>query len=183
VLFNYNAVHKLQSVDARGASGQPNGFAAQYNRDNDDLVTSIAPLVTGTGVPTMTLTRSPLDGHLAATSMGMVSTAYSHDISTSTPGHGDLLGISDAVSGSEIYGTTYTRDALGRITRIDETIQGASSTKKYEYDGRSVDQGARRQRRADEPIHLRWQRRANERPDADAECPARHELGLWRAAG
>jgi RHS repeat-associated protein len=38
------------------------------------------------------------------------------------------------VSGSEIYGTTYTRDALGRITRIDETIQGASSTKKYEYD-------------------------------------------------
>jgi hypothetical protein len=85
VLFGYNAVHKLQSVDVRGASGQPNGFAASYTRDNDDLVTSIVPLVSGTGVPNMTLTRSPLDGHLAATLMGVVSTAYSHDISSSTP--------------------------------------------------------------------------------------------------
>ncbi|HET8937490.1 MAG TPA: hypothetical protein VFN67_28800 [Polyangiales bacterium] len=105
VIYGYNNQHDVSSISVQGAAGAPNGFAATIGRDNDDLVTSIAP--TGGGsVPTITLTRSPLDGHVVSSTQGAVTTEYAMDISTAAPGYGELQGISNPVNGSEIYGVT-----------------------------------------------------------------------------
>jgi RHS repeat-associated protein len=133
VVYGYNNQHDVSSISVQGAAGAPNGFAATIGRDNDDLVTSIAP--TGGGsVPTLTLTRSPLDGHVVSSTQGAVTSEYAMDISTAAPGYGELQGISNKVNGSEIYGVTYIRDRLGRIERLDETIEGQHRTRKYVYD-------------------------------------------------
>ena len=36
--------------------------------------------------------------------------------------------------GADLYTTSYQHDNLGRITRVDETISGSTSTHAYEYD-------------------------------------------------
>jgi RHS repeat-associated protein len=127
VTQGYDSVFNVASMSVAG------GFAASYGRDNDDLVTSIAPLSPSTG-PTMTLVRSPLDGHLTSTTLGVVSTAIDLDVDQATPGTGDLLGMSASVNSTVIYGSSYVRDDLGRITELSETIEGMSTTRKYEYD-------------------------------------------------
>ena len=38
------------------------------------------------------------------------------------------------MGGSAVYAVSYTRDALGRITRKQETVQGATDTTDYTYD-------------------------------------------------
>jgi hypothetical protein len=133
VVYNYDNQLQVSSIDVRGLGGTANGFAAQYARDDDDLVTSIASLGGGS-LPALTLTRSPLDGHLVASTQGVVSTEYAMDIHAATPGYGELQGISHKVNGSELYGVSYQRDSLGRIEQIDETIEGQNRTRKYTYD-------------------------------------------------
>lgn len=133
VLLAYDAAFNVKNVDVRGAAGAPNGYAAQYTYDRDDLITTIAPL-TGTSVPTMTLTRSPLDGHVTATTLGIVATTVDIDTSTTTPGFGELRSLGAKVGGADVFTAQYQRDALGRIQRIDEVVQGSASTRKYEYD-------------------------------------------------
>lgn len=113
-----------------------NGFKAAYTWDRDDLLTGIAPSSPSTG-PTLTFARSPLDGRLVATSVngGMVTTEYDVDVSLTTPGTGDLQGLSASIDATEVFATSYQRDGLGRIERLDETVLGTTTTRKYQYDG------------------------------------------------
>jgi RHS repeat-associated protein len=64
-----------------------------------------------------------------------VTTSYDMDVSSGTPGTGDLEGMSASVTGTQVFSASYVRDELGRIERLDETVLGTSLTRKYEYDG------------------------------------------------
>jgi RHS repeat-associated protein len=49
-------------------------------------------------------------------------------------GHGALASYAATYNSSPLFSTGYTRDSLGRITEIAETIQGTSSTAAFTYD-------------------------------------------------
>lgn len=134
VLLGYNSAFNVNSVSVLGAGGAPNGFAAQYTRDRDDLITTVAPLGGGSSVPTLTMNRSPLDGHVTSISFGAVTTTVETNTNTTTPGHGDLKSLGAKVNGADVLAMQYQRDLLGRIQRIDEVVQGVATAKRYEYD-------------------------------------------------
>jgi RHS repeat-associated protein len=148
VYFDYDGSFNARQIDIWGAPSQVRGFNAYYVRDADELVTSIVPYVANTGVPSFWLERSALDGHVSGSCVGgtsyancmsatpRVSTAYDVDVDALTPGTGDLLGMSASIDSTEVYGVSYVRDDLGRIERLDETIQSTTTTRKYEYDAR-----------------------------------------------
>jgi YD repeat-containing protein len=92
----------------------------QYNfmRDNDRLLT---------GAGAMTITRDATTGFVTGTTLGTVTTGYTHS------SFGELASTSASYSGSAIFATSYTRDALGRITDLVETVQGVTTAWGYEY--------------------------------------------------
>jgi RHS repeat-associated protein len=49
-------------------------------------------------------------------------------------GHGALASYAATYNSNPLFSTSYTRDSLGRITEIAETIQGTSSTAAFAYD-------------------------------------------------
>jgi YD repeat-containing protein len=110
------------------------GFGVKYTRDRDGLITSVANVVGGTAVPTLTVARSALDGHVTGTTLGTVTTTNTYDISEATPGYGDLDGLTATAAGTTLFATTYEQDDIGRITQLTESIQGDSRTRRYEYD-------------------------------------------------
>lgn len=107
---------------------------ATYFRDGDDLLTQIT-----VGGSTLELERRGLDGHVESMSIAFssntVTTEHDVDVDGTTPGTGDLLGISASRNSTEEFSASYQRDSLGRIERLDETVSGVSITRKYEYDG------------------------------------------------
>ena len=100
-------------------AGPPVSFAF----DLDGLLTSAGAL---------TLTRRPVDGQVASTTLGTVGTTHSYN------DFGEPS--SDSTSGG-LYSATYERDDLGRIVSKSETIGGATSVYDYSYDerGRLID--------------------------------------------
>ena len=49
-------------------------------------------------------------------------------------GFGELATTSATAGATALYATTYTRDGLGRIVQLDETIQGETSSTLFDYD-------------------------------------------------
>lgn len=49
-------------------------------------------------------------------------------------GFGEIVEYSTVLNGSELFGVNYSRDALGRITKKSETVQGGTCTYDYTYD-------------------------------------------------
>ncbi|HET9531618.1 MAG TPA: RHS repeat-associated core domain-containing protein [Blastocatellia bacterium] len=104
----------------RIASQSVNGAnTINFAYDNDDLLTAAGSL---------TLTRNAQNGLITGTTLGSVTDSRSYN------GFGELSTYNAAHNGSGIYGVTYTRDKLGRITQKAETIGGATDTYDYSYD-------------------------------------------------
>ena len=96
------------------------GTAYSFTHDADALLT-------GSGA--LQITRSPTTALVTGTSLDSVTTSVTHS------GFGELSSTSASAGSTALYATSYTRDALGRITQLDETVQGEASSWGYAYDG------------------------------------------------
>jgi RHS repeat-associated protein len=106
--------------DFRVVKQRVNGTdSVAYQYDNDGLMTAAGAL---------TMTRNSANGLLTGTTLGSVTTSQTYDA------FGGLATYTASYSGNTLFQTTYTRDALGRITRLIETIQGVTDTLDYTYD-------------------------------------------------
>jgi len=113
--------------DFRVISQTINGAnAAGYSYDADGLLT-------GAGV--LSITRDAGNGLLTSTALSNITTALTYN----TFGEVTDYSATDGVNG--LFSTTYTRDKLGRITTLTETMGGVTDTYAYTYDtaGRLTD--------------------------------------------
>jgi RHS repeat-associated protein len=111
VTRTYNADFDVASINVAGT-------AFSFTRDNDRLLT---------GAGAMTITRDPASGFITGTTVGSVTTGQTYSA------FGELASTSASFGSTPLFATSYTRDALGRITQLVETVQGATSTWNYEY--------------------------------------------------
>ena len=109
----YNNNLKLSELKVNGQ----NPIAFQYDRDQ--LLTQAGSLI---------LTRSAQNGLITGTSLGQLTDTLGYS------GFGEMSAYTAKVNGAEVFATGYTRDALGRITRKQETVQGVTHTRDYAYD-------------------------------------------------
>jgi RHS repeat-associated protein len=96
-----------------------NGNPIDYAYDNDGLLVQAGAL---------TLTPDPQHGLLRGTTLGPVETQIAYN------GFGEIENETATVDGASLYSITYTRDALGRITEKQETVQGFQTVCGYQYD-------------------------------------------------
>ncbi|MGB8330505.1 MAG: hypothetical protein WCE62_10290, partial [Polyangiales bacterium] len=109
------------------------GKSVKLLRDRDGLVTSLADV--GGVFPTLSLARSPIDGHVTGTTLDTVTTSHGLDVSATTPGFGDLLFTFADAGANNLYDTAYTYDDRGRIDAWTETVENdAPRTRKFGYD-------------------------------------------------
>jgi len=103
-----------------------NGDAINYGYDNDNLMTQAGSL---------TLNRNLQNGLLTGSALGSTTTSRSYNA------FGELQTASASDGTTTLYDTSYTRDALGRISQKSETIEGITTTYDYYYDlaGRLTD--------------------------------------------
>ncbi|MEM9187622.1 MAG: RHS repeat-associated core domain-containing protein [Myxococcota bacterium] len=124
----HNDYFRIEALEVQG------GHRAEYIYDRDGLVTEVRAS-TGSPVPALSFGRSPVDGHLESTTLGLVEIERELDIGTSTPGFGDLEGMVVRTGPSTtVYEVDYLRDRAGRITEKTEVLLGATETRRYEYD-------------------------------------------------
>jgi RHS repeat-associated protein len=95
------------------------GIDARYYYDHDGLLTLAGD---------MSITRDPQNGRLTGTQFGYVTTSQTYNSA------GELATYEAKFRENTLFATTYTRDSLGRITQLDETVQGVSKTFRYAYD-------------------------------------------------
>jgi YD repeat-containing protein len=93
--------------------------SVSFQYDNDGLLT---------GAGALTLSRSSTNGLLTGTTLGSVTTSPGYN------GFGELSSYTASYSSNPLFQTAYTRDDLGRITRIIEAVQGVTDTIDYAYD-------------------------------------------------
>src|SRR5262249_38958381 len=88
-----------------------------------------------TQVAGLSLSRDPHHGLVTSTSLDSTSDTRAYN------GFGELTSFKATASGTQRFATDYTRDVLGRISRLVETILGVTTTYDYSYDlaGRLVD--------------------------------------------
>ncbi|MGB8330085.1 MAG: MopE-related protein [Polyangiales bacterium] len=102
------------------------GKSVKLLRDNDGLVTDIADV--NARFPTLTLSRSPIDGHVQGTTLDTVTTSHVLDVSQTTPGFGDLLSVSANAGPTDLCDAAYTYDDRGRIETWTESLERYVST-------------------------------------------------------
>jgi RHS repeat-associated protein len=95
------------------------GSSVSYGYDSDGLLTSAGDLA---------VTNDPTNGLVTGTSLGSVSTSTAYDA------FGELASTTATANSSQLFGETFTRDNLGRITSKQEAIGGATHTYSYTYD-------------------------------------------------
>jgi RHS repeat-associated protein len=108
------------TADMVPASDQVGGTAAVGYAYDDDL------LLIGAGEETVA--RDPANGLVTGTALGSVATAAARD------DYGQLASATATHAGTPLYRAAFVRDALGRITRREETLAGGSRVDEYEYD-------------------------------------------------
>ncbi|MCF6324308.1 MAG: putative Ig domain-containing protein [Gammaproteobacteria bacterium] len=103
-----------------------NGDPIPYGYDDDNLITQVG---------TLSLTRTPHNGLLTATTVGSTTTSRGYNV------FGELQTASASDGATTLYDVSYSRDVLGRITQKIETIAGSTTTYDYRYDlaGRLTD--------------------------------------------
>lgn len=111
--YTYDNDFRLSSLSVNGSNPIP------YHYDPDSLLIQAG---------TLTLSRNAQNGLLTGTTLGNVSDTLTRNA------FGEVTSYTANVNGVPLYTTTYTRDALGRITQKQETIQGVSHTEEYAYD-------------------------------------------------
>jgi RHS repeat-associated protein len=114
------AVQYTYSNDLLRATQSINGGSlVSFGYDADNLLIAAGDL---------SISRDPQNGLITSTTLGSVTTSQVF----STFGEPDS---DDAQAGGvSLFGNVYMRDALGRITRKVETIQGTTTTLDYGYD-------------------------------------------------
>ncbi|WP_148667808.1 Ig-like domain-containing protein, partial [Mizugakiibacter sediminis] len=120
------SVTRSYDANFRVVSLAVNGQGVAYGYDDDGLLTAAGDL---------SVTRDAGNGRIIATAQGAVQTAQTYT------GFGELATLTAANAGTSLYDVTYTRDAVGRITRREETVAGAHHAYDYTYDaqGRLAD--------------------------------------------
>jgi RHS repeat-associated protein len=97
-----------------------NGPAVTYQYDRDSLLAQAGAL---------TLARDPQNGRLTGSTLGSANDSLNYD------SLGEVKQYQAAFGGTSLFSVQYTRDDLGRITQKTETIDGATHTYGYSYDG------------------------------------------------
>jgi RHS repeat-associated protein len=102
----------------------------EYNYDQDGLVTSISTYDNSWNMvaPPMSITYDPTNGLPVSTSLGNMYTGQTYNE------RGKLDSFEADYNSSAIFQTTYGRDSLGRITQINEMVDGRGEKKNYTYD-------------------------------------------------
>ena len=120
VSWTYDNNLRLTSQSVNG--GQPVAF----KHDPDGLLTQAGALA---------LERDPQNGLLTGTKLGKLATAHEYN------GFGERKRFSAAFNNKEMFALHYERDALGRIIKLTETIDGQRNAYTYDYDlaGRLTD--------------------------------------------
>ncbi|MFZ1082883.1 MAG: RHS repeat protein, partial [Candidatus Kryptoniota bacterium] len=101
------------------------GNKISFGYDNDGLLTTVGNPANGAS---MTLSYNSQNGLLTGTTLGNVTTSQTYST------FGELSSYTANYSSSPIFQTSYVRDSLGRITTLNETIQGVSKSMQYSYD-------------------------------------------------
>lgn len=96
-----------------------NGDAIAYAYDKDNLVVQAGDL---------TLERDASNGSLISTTIANINTNQSLNVFS------ELTGYHSSYNSSTLFNTDYTRDNLGRITSLTETLNGQTTTFDYIYD-------------------------------------------------
>lgn len=96
-----------------------NDNSIAFSYDKDGLLIEAGALA---------LTRDPLNGLIATTSLGSISTSQTYN------GFAEMDSFTATHGGYALLNTDYTRDDLGRITSMVETIEGITTTYQYHYD-------------------------------------------------
>ncbi|MFA5832146.1 MAG: RHS repeat-associated core domain-containing protein [Bacteroidota bacterium] len=113
VTIQYDSSFRVIAQKVNG--GDSIGF--KYN--TDDQLTSVGALK---------LAYNSTNGLPIADTLVNVTTAISYSTL------GEVSGLNAKYSGNSIFATSYTRDSLGRITTLNETIQGEAKVFRYAYD-------------------------------------------------
>jgi len=95
------------------------GSAQSFSYDSDGLLTAAGG---------MAIARDAASGYITGTTLSQLTTSQSYSA------FGELSSTAASHGASALYSTSYTRDALGRITQRDETVQGVNSSTVYSYD-------------------------------------------------
>ncbi len=98
-----------------GSTTDTVGFA----HDRDGLLVQAGP---------MAVTRAPQTGRVEGTSVGQVTSTSGYN------SHGELTELEYEIAGTPYFHQLLERDVLGRVTRNDETWQGTTTSRTYEYD-------------------------------------------------
>ncbi|HEX2203455.1 MAG TPA: RHS repeat-associated core domain-containing protein, partial [Longimicrobium sp.] len=109
------------SYDAsfRPASVAVNGAAVSLAHDRDGLLTQAGAL---------SLQREVSSGVLTGTTLGGVTTRYTHNAL------GEVESAEAALGAAVLFRAVYTRDGLGRVTSATETVEGETAVWGYGYD-------------------------------------------------
>jgi RHS repeat-associated protein len=103
-----------------------------YDYDGDGLLTGIYQPTdenwNSDDAHYLTINRDFQTGNITSTSIGNVSTEQTYD------NYGGLASYEADYGSSPMFQTTYSRDSLGRITSLYETIGGVSKEMDYGYD-------------------------------------------------
>jgi RHS repeat-associated protein len=111
--YGYDSNLRASSISVNGAN------PVVYSWDSDGLLSSAGGL---------TLARNPQNGLLTGTTLGNISTSQSFDV------YGHVEGLSASSGSTGLFGETFIRDDLGRITSKTETVLGETHTHGYTYD-------------------------------------------------
>jgi RHS repeat-associated protein len=113
------AIATTHDAQHRPVSILAGGVTAAYSYDPDGRINGAGDLL---------VTRDAATGHPVATALGAVTTTGAFS------SYGELAGASASAGGTALYASTLTRDMLGRLTAVAETVQGVSRTLAYAYD-------------------------------------------------
>jgi len=111
--YAYDNDFRVKTITVNGAN------PVAYGYDADSLLTVAGGLA---------LARDPQNGLLTGTALGTVADTLARN------GFGETQAYTAKINGSPAFAATYDRDALGRVTRKAETVQGAAAVYDYAYD-------------------------------------------------
>ncbi len=117
VAADYDANFWLSSITVNNAS------TVNFTYDNDGLIVAATD-----GTSTMTLSRDADTGLVSGSALGSVTTTEANNA------FGELTAVTANVSAASAFGQTLTRDSLGRVTHISETIGTTSHALDFTYD-------------------------------------------------
>ncbi len=113
VQFGHDNFFRVTSRTVGGTS------AVTVHHDDDGLVDIVGE---------MTLARDPQNGFLTGSTLAQVTETISY-----SP-YGELASTSATAAATPIHGRVYTRDSLGRVSDVQETVAGVTVSFHYDYD-------------------------------------------------